>query len=109
MAQKSRRTDPVAFRPWTDIDRWTEIDIENIVEQSAALTNDTNKDSIKDAIQTIKNSLSFLEKKKSTKEERDRMTKERINILLRLGFQIRLKDPSREESAPKPQETGVQS
>ncbi len=99
----------MAFRPWTDIDRWTEIDIENIVEQSAALTNDTNKDSIKDAIQTIKNSLSFLEKKKSTKEERDRMTKERINILLRLGFQIRLKDPSREESAPKPQETGVQS
>ena len=98
----------MAFRPWTDIDRWTEIDIENIVEQSAALTNDTNKDSIKDAIQTIKNSLSFLEKKKSTKEERDRMTKERINILLRLGFQIRLKDPSREEPAPKPQETGAQ-
>ncbi|MDA8150820.1 MAG: hypothetical protein M0041_06835 [Nitrospiraceae bacterium] len=99
----------MAFRPWTDIDRWTEIDLDDIVEQSAALTNDTNKDAIKDAIQTIKNSLSFLEKKKATKEERDRMTKERINILLRLGFRIKLKDPSKENLAQAPQETGVQS
>ncbi len=82
------------FRTWTDIDRWTDIDLDHIVEQSTTLSNDMNKDSIKDAIATIKNSLSFLEKKKATKEERDRMTKERINILLRLGFQIRLKDPA---------------
>ena len=82
----------MGFRTWTDIDRWTDIDIDHIVEQSTTLSNDLNKDSIKDAIATIKNSLSFLEKKKATKEERDRITKERINILLRLGFQIRLKD-----------------
>jgi len=98
----------VAFRSWTDIDRWPEIDIDYLVEQSTSLTNDSNKDAIKDAIQTIKNSLSFLEKKKSTKEERDRMTKERINILLRLGFRIRLKEPSLESSVPQAQETGVQ-
>ncbi|MHB8369373.1 MAG: hypothetical protein ACYDBP_06720 [Leptospirales bacterium] len=84
----------MGFRTWTDIDRWTEIDIDHLVEQSAALSNDLNKDAIKDAISTIKNSLTFLEKKKSTKEERDRITKERINILLRLGFNIRLKDPA---------------
>ena len=84
----------MGFRTWTDIDRWTDIDIDHIVEQSTTLSNDLNKDSIKDAISTIKNSLSFLEKKKATKEERDRITKERINILLRLGFQIRLKDPA---------------
>ncbi|MCL4486021.1 MAG: hypothetical protein M1537_06800 [Nitrospirae bacterium] len=98
----------MAFRSWTDIDRWPEIDIDYLVEQSTSLTNDSNKDAIKDAIQTIKNSLSFLEKKKSTKEERDRMTKERINILLRLGFRIRLKEPSLESSVPQAQETGVQ-
>lgn len=84
----------MAFRKWIDIDRWNEIDLDNIIEQSASLSNDQNKDAIKDAIQTIKNSLSFLEKNKCTKEERDRMTKERINILLRQGFQIRLKKPA---------------
>jgi len=99
----------VAFRSWTDIDRWPEIDIDYIVEQSTPLTNDANKDAIKDAIQTIKNSLSFLEKKKATKEERDRMTKERINILLRLGFKIRLKEPARENAVPAAQESGVQT
>lgn len=84
----------MGFRTWTDIDRWTEIDIDHLVEQSTTLSNDLNKDAIKDAISTIKNSLTFLEKKKSTKEERDRITKERINILLRLGFHIRLKEPA---------------
>ncbi|MGC8500000.1 MAG: hypothetical protein ACP5OS_02330 [Leptospirillia bacterium] len=84
----------MGFRTWTDIDRWTEIDIDHLVEQSTTLSNDLNRDAIKDAISTIKNSLSFLEKKKSTKEERDRITKERINILLRLGFHIRLKEPA---------------
>ena len=99
------------FRSWTDIDKWPEIDIDYLVEQSASLSNDQNKDAIKDGIQTIKNSLSFLEKKKATKEERDRMTKERINILLRLGFQIRLKDPTKQAPAPvqETQETGAQA
>lgn len=81
----------MAFRKWIDIDKWTEIDLEHIVQQSDGLSNEINKDAIKDAIQTIKNSLVFLEKQKCTKEERDRMTKERINILLRQGFEIRLK------------------
>ncbi len=98
----------MAFRSWTDIDRWPEVDIEYIVEQSSSLANEGNKDSIKDAITTIKNSLSLLEKQKAKKEDRDRMTKERINILLRLGFQIRLKKPSPKESVPA-QETEVQA
>ena len=84
----------MGFRTWTDIDRWTDIDLDYIVEQSSTISNDLNKDAIKDAISTIKNSLTFLEKKKATKEDRDRITKERINILLRLGFQVRLKDPA---------------
>lgn len=84
----------MAFRKWIDIDRWTEIDLEYLVSQSEALSNDLNRDAVKDAIMTIKNSLNFLEKQKCTKEERDRMTKERINILLRQGFEIRLKEKS---------------
>jgi hypothetical protein len=97
----------VAFRKWIDIDRWPEIDLDDIVAQSASLSNDQNKDALKDAILTIKNSLSFLEKKKCTKEERDRMTKERINILLRQGFQIRLKEV-KSPQAPEPSEFSVQ-
>jgi cob(I)alamin adenosyltransferase len=95
----------VAFRKWIDIDKWPNIDLDDIIAQSDTLSNDLNKDAIKDAIQTIKNSLSFLEKKKCTKEERDRMTKERINILLRQGFRIRLK----ETISPPPQDTAVPS
>lgn len=78
---------------WVDIDRWTEIDLEDLNKQSEALSTEETKDVIKDALFTIKNSYSLLEKKKSTKEKRDRMTKERINILIRLGFQIRFKEP----------------
>ncbi|MGC8528624.1 MAG: hypothetical protein ACP5OP_00280 [Leptospirillia bacterium] len=94
----------MGFRTWTDIDRWTDIDLDYIVEQSNTISNDLNKDAIKDAISTIKNSLNFLEKKKATKEDRDRITKERINILLRLGFQIRLKDPAMAQSGASNEE-----
>ncbi|MHB1604808.1 MAG: hypothetical protein ACYCTV_00220 [Leptospirales bacterium] len=79
---------------WVDIDRWTEIDLEDLNKQAETLTTEETKDIIKDALFTIKNSYSLLEKKKSTKEKRDRMTKERINILIRLGFEIHFKDPS---------------
>ena len=79
---------------WVDIDRWTEIDLDDLNKQAEQLTTEENKDVVKDALFTIKNSHSLLEKKKSTKEKRDRMTKERINILIRLGFQIHFKDPS---------------
>ena len=79
---------------WTDFDRWTDIDLDDLTAQSEKLSNDSNKDVIKDALYTIKNSFTLLEKKKSTKEKRDRMTKERINILIRLGFEIRYRSPS---------------
>ena len=79
---------------WTDFDRWTEIDLDDLTAQSEKLSNDSNKDVIKDALYTIKNSFTLIEKKKSTKEKRDRMTKERINILIRLGFQIHFRSPS---------------
>ena len=78
---------------WADIDRWTEIDLDDLNAQAETLSNDSNKEIIKDALYTLKNSFALIEKKKSTKEKRDRMTKERINILIRLGFQIRLKTP----------------
>ena len=79
---------------WTDFDRWTDIDLDDLTAQSEKLSNDSNKDIIKDALYTIKNSFTLIEKKKSTKEKRDRMTKERINILIRLGFEIRYRSPS---------------
>lgn len=89
---------------WVDIDRWTEIDLEDLNKQAETLTTEESKDIIKDALFTIKNSYSLLEKKKSTKEKRDRMTKERINILIRLGFQIRFKEPSQSSGSSAPQE-----
>lgn len=84
---------------WADIDRWTEIDLDDLNAQAETLSNDSNKEIIKDALFTIKNSFGLIEKKKSTKEKRDRMTKERINILIRLGFQIRFK-PAGEKKPP---------
>ncbi len=81
----------MALIKWVDIDRWTEIDLEHLAQQAEKLTTDSTKDAIKDAISTVKNSLTLLEKKKTTKEKRDRMTKERINILIRLGFEVKLK------------------
>ncbi|MCL4460980.1 MAG: hypothetical protein M1297_04590 [Nitrospirae bacterium] len=85
---------------WTDFDRWTEIDLDDLTAQSEKLSNDSNKDVIKDALYTIKNSFTLLEKKKSTKEKRDRMTKERINILIRLGFEIHFRPPVQPEQTP---------
>lgn len=78
---------------WTDIDRWTEIDFDDLTRQAESLTTEENKEIIKDALYTIKNSFSLIEKQKSTKEKRDRMTKERINILIRMGFQIHFRPP----------------
>jgi predicted secreted acid phosphatase len=89
----------MALIKWVDIDRWTEIDMEELTKQAEALSTEETKAAIKDAVTTIKNSLNLLEKKKTTKEKRDRMTKERINILLRLGFEIHLKDPAKQPVA----------
>jgi hypothetical protein len=89
----------MALIKWVDIDRWTEIDMEELTKQAEALSTEETKAAIKDAVSTIKNSLNLLEKKKTTKEKRDRMTKERINILLRLGFEIRFKDPEKQPLA----------
>jgi len=86
----------MALIKWVDIDRWTEVDMEELTKQAEALSTEETKAAIKDAVSTIKNSLNLLEKKKTTKEKRDRMTKERINILLRLGFEIPLKDPNKQ-------------
>jgi hypothetical protein len=86
----------MALIKWVDIDRWTEIDMEELTKQAEALSTEETKAAIKDAVSTIKNSLNLIEKKKTTKEKRDRMTKERINILLRLGFEIHLKDPEKQ-------------
>ncbi|MHB1756221.1 MAG: hypothetical protein ACYCT9_01750 [Leptospirillum sp.] len=97
----------MALIKWVDIDRWTEIDMEELTKQAEALSTEETKAAIKDAVTTIKNSLNLLEKKKTTKEKRDRMTKERINILLRLGFEIRFKDPAKqtETTDPEPKES----
>ncbi|MHB1285682.1 MAG: hypothetical protein ACYCYP_03820 [Leptospirales bacterium] len=92
---------------WVDIDRWTEIDLEDLNKQSETLSTEETKDIIKDALFTIKNSYSLLEKKKSTKEKRDRMTKERINILIRLGFQIRFKEPTPPNQTAQEQSEGM--
>ncbi len=90
----------MALIKWVDIDRWTEIDMEELTKQAETRSTEETKAAIKDAVTTIKNSLNLLEKKKTTKEKRDRMTKERINILLRLGFEIHLKDPAKQMVAP---------
>ena len=90
----------MALIKWVDIDRWTEIDMEELTKQAETRSTEETKAAIKDAVTTIKNSLNLLEKKKTTKEKRDRMTKERINILLRLGFEIHLKDPEKQMVAP---------
>ncbi len=78
---------------WSDIDRWTEIDFDDLTRQAETFTTEDNKEIIKDALYTIKNSFTLIDKQKTTKEKRDRMTKERINILIRMGFQIHFREP----------------